>query len=119
MWGSARSFNGQAAFSQRSAHPQLQRERYGCPDLSFTLSLPPDWLWRSNSVTLATSPREVSQVKAEFYDVKKREKITADVTEKVTYGEGDKLRYAFRAKTPDGRNLTKFVGKAEWDQTHV
>ena len=49
-------------------------------------------------------------MKAEFYDVKKREKITADVTEKVTYGEGDKLRYAFRAKTPDGRNLTNFVG---------
>lgn len=58
-------------------------------------------------------------MKSEFYDVKKREKITADVTEKVTYGEGDKLRYALRAKTPDGRNLTKFVGKAEWDQTHV
>jgi hypothetical protein len=58
-------------------------------------------------------------MKAEFYDVKAREKITAEVTEKVTYGEGDKHRYALRAKTPDGRNLTKFVSKADWDKTTV
>jgi hypothetical protein len=55
-------------------------------------------------------------MKAEFYDVKARQKITAEVTEKVTYGEGDKLRYGLRAKTQDGRNLTKFVSKADWEK---
>jgi len=55
-------------------------------------------------------------MKAEFYDVKDRRKISAEVTEKVTYGEPGKLRYALRAKTPDGRNLTKFVSKTDWDK---
>ncbi len=50
----------------------------------------------------------------EFYDVKLRQKVTAKVTEKVTYGEGSKLRYAFKAKTSDGRNLTRFASKADW-----
>lgn len=55
-------------------------------------------------------------MKAEFYDVKARQKIMADVAEKVTYGEPGKLRYALRGKTADGRNLTKFVSKADWDK---
>ena len=58
-------------------------------------------------------------MKAEFYDVKARQKVMAEITEKVTYGEGDKHRYALRAKTPDGRNLTKFVSKADWDKVQV
>ncbi len=58
-------------------------------------------------------------MKAEFYDVKSREKISADVTEKVKYGKDGRERYAFRGKTSDGRNLTRFVGKAEWDKTKV
>ena len=58
-------------------------------------------------------------MKAEFYDVKNREKIQADIIEKVTYGKGNLLRYAFRAKTPDGRNLTRFVGKADWEKAQV
>jgi len=58
-------------------------------------------------------------MKAEFYDVKVREKIQADVTEKVTFGKGNLLRYALRAKTPDGRNLTRFVSKVDWDKASV
>lgn len=54
-------------------------------------------------------------MKAQFYDVKARKKLQADVTEKVTYGKGGRKRFAFRALTPDGRNLTKFVGEAEWN----
>ena len=53
-------------------------------------------------------------MKAEFYDVKSRQKITADVLEKVTYGEGGHQRFAFRAKAPDGRTLTQFTGEAAW-----
>ena len=58
-------------------------------------------------------------MKAEFYDVKLREKIETEITEKVTYGEGKQLRYAFRAKTVDGRNLTKFVNKENWEKAKV
>ena len=56
---------------------------------------------------------------SEFYDVKTRKKITAGVTEKVTYGKGGRKRYALRAKTSDGRNLTKFVSKDAWDKAAV
>ena len=58
-------------------------------------------------------------MKAEFYDVKERKKIKTDVTEKVTYGEGKRLRYAMRAKTSDGRNLTKFVSKTDWEAAKI
>lgn len=56
---------------------------------------------------------------AEFYDVKLREKVVAEVTSKVTYGSGSKLRYAFKAKTSDGRNLTRFASKSDWDAADV
>ena len=58
-------------------------------------------------------------MKADFYDVKERKKIKADVTEKVTYGTGKRKRYALRAKTSDGRNLTKFVSEADWNKASV
>lgn len=58
-------------------------------------------------------------MKAEFYDVKERKKVKADVTEKVVYGEKGRERYALRGKTKDGRNLTKFVGKKDWDKAKV
>ena len=58
-------------------------------------------------------------MKAKFYDVKLREKVEADVTEKVVYGEKGKERYALRGKTSDGRNLTKFASKADWDKASV
>ena len=58
-------------------------------------------------------------MKDTFYDVKLRQKIEAEITEKVTYGEPGKERYALKAKTPDGRNLTKFVKKADWEKIQV
>jgi hypothetical protein len=58
-------------------------------------------------------------MKAEFYDVKKREKIQAEVTEKVVYGDAGRQRYALKAKTSDGRNLTRFVKKEDWDKAVV
>ena len=58
----------------------------------------------------------------EFYNVKKRKKVKIDESKvkKTTYErktkEGKKqIRYAFRA-TDEGTNLTKFVGKADWDK---
>ncbi len=54
-------------------------------------------------------------MKHSFYDVKAKQKVEAEVTEKVTYGDDAKKRYAFKGKTADGRNLTAFVGKATWD----
>jgi hypothetical protein len=54
-----------------------------------------------------------------FYDVKAKTKVEAEVIDKVVYGEGTKQRYALKAKTADGRNLTKFVGKAAFDSIEV
>lgn len=58
-------------------------------------------------------------MKDSFYDVKQRQKVEAEVTEKVTYGNPGNQRYAFRAKTSDGRNLTKFVKKDVWLKAKV
>jgi len=58
-------------------------------------------------------------MKAVFFDVKLRKKVDAEVVKKVTYGSKGKERYAFRGKTSDGRNLTKFVTKAEWEKAKI
>jgi hypothetical protein len=58
-------------------------------------------------------------MKDTFYDVKLRKKVEAEVVEKVTFGDPGKLRYALKGKTPDGRNLTKFVSKENWDKAKV
>ena len=46
-----------------------------------------------------------------FYDVKQKKKVEREVTEAVVYGTAERPRYAFKAKTADGRNLTAFVNK--------
>ncbi len=53
---------------------------------------------------------------AEFYDVKARKKVKAAVCEKVTYDNG---RHAFKAKTKDGRSLTRFVSAVEFGKADV
>lgn len=58
-------------------------------------------------------------MRATFYDVKLRKKVDAEVTEKVVYGKEGNNRYAIKGKTDDGRNLTKFVSKADWDNINV
>lgn len=55
-------------------------------------------------------------MKASFYDVKERKKVETEVTDKVKYPNN---RYAIRGKTSDGRNLTKFVSKTDWDKYTV
>ena len=54
-----------------------------------------------------------------FYDVKAKTKVEAEVTAKVVYGEDGKQRYALKAVTSDGRNLTKFVSKDKFDSVTV
>ena len=54
-----------------------------------------------------------------FYDVKAKKKVSAEVTEKATYGKPGNERYAFKAKTADGRNLTAFVSKDAWTAAKV
>jgi hypothetical protein len=58
-------------------------------------------------------------MKAVFFDVKLRQKVEVDITEKVTYGPPGRERYAVRGKTSDGRNLTKFVKKDFWENLQV
>ncbi len=55
----------------------------------------------------------------EFYDVKIRQKVKVDEkgVKRVTFKtKGGQIRYGLQAKTADGRNLTKFVSKADWDK---
>ena len=54
-------------------------------------------------------------MKHSFYDVKTKKKVQAEVTKAVKFGKGTRTRYAFKALTKDGRNLTAFVSKADWD----
>lgn len=58
-----------------------------------------------------------------FYDVKLRKEAHIDEknVEKVEYKRETKdgktqVRYALRGKTSDGRNLTKFVSKVDYDK---
>ena len=58
-----------------------------------------------------------------FYDVKTRQSVQVedgDVTktkyERTTASGKVQVRYALRGKY-EGRNLTKFVGQADWDAT--
>jgi len=58
-------------------------------------------------------------MKHSFYDVKAKAKVQADVTKKVTFGAKGNERYAFQAKTADGRSLTAFVSKADWTAAKI
>lgn len=58
----------------------------------------------------------------EFYDVKIRQKVSVDNknVKKVTFTtKNGQTRYGLRAKTADGRNLTKFISKSEWDKLNL
>lgn len=55
-------------------------------------------------------------MKASFYDVKQRKMVETDVTEKKEYKVKGGTRYAIRGKTSDGRALTKFVSKTDYDR---
>jgi hypothetical protein len=54
----------------------------------------------------------------EFYDVKTRKKVNIDDknVQKTTFNtKNGQTRYGLRGKTSDGRMLTKFVSKGDWD----
>ena len=55
-------------------------------------------------------------MKYEFYDVKTKEKVMAEVIDKAVYGSADRPRYSLKAKTEDGRKLTTFVKKETFDK---
>jgi hypothetical protein len=58
----------------------------------------------------------------EFYDVKTRQKVKIEENQvkKTTFKtKNGQTRYGLRAKTDDGRNLTKFVSKGDWDTLDV
>ena len=48
--------------------------------------------------------------KVEFWDVKARAKVKADVIKVVKYENG---RFAIKGETKDGRSLTRFVSAAD------
>lgn len=55
-------------------------------------------------------------MKMKFYDVKKRQSVEAEVTDKKVYTGRSGKRYAVKAKTSDGRNLTRFVSEADYNR---
>jgi hypothetical protein len=57
----------------------------------------------------------------EFYDVKTRKRVQVDDKKllKVTFMTKTGTRYGLRGKTADGRLLTKFVSKADWDKLKI
>lgn len=58
----------------------------------------------------------------EFYDVKlkKKVKVSEGNVKKTTFKtKNGQVRYGLRAKTSDGRNLTKFISKPDWDKMNV
>jgi hypothetical protein len=60
--------------------------------------------------------------KIEFYDVKIKQKVEIDESnvKKTTFTtKNGQVRYGLRAKTDDGRNLTKFISKPDWDKMNV
>ncbi len=58
-------------------------------------------------------------MKTSFYDIKKKEKVETEVTDKKEYTVNGDKRYALKGKTADGRNLTRFVSKADYDKVTV
>jgi hypothetical protein len=55
----------------------------------------------------------------EFYDVKVRQKVKIDdknVVKTTFTAKNNQVRYAVRGKTDDGRMLTKFVSKGDWEK---
>jgi len=58
----------------------------------------------------------------DFYDVKLRKKVSiaeSNVRKTTFQTKNGQVRYGLRAKTEDGRNLTKFVSKGDWDKLNV
>ncbi len=58
----------------------------------------------------------------DFYDVKTRKKVSIDdknITKTTFTTKGGQTRYGIRGKTSDGRMLTKFVSKTDWDGLKV
>lgn len=66
---------------------------------------------------------ESKHMSVKFYDVKLRKEVHLEekAVSKVEYKRETKagktqVRYALRGKTADGRNLTKFVSKVDYDK---
>jgi hypothetical protein len=57
----------------------------------------------------------------EFYDLKLKKKVMIEESNvrKVTFDTKSGVRYGLRATTDDGRKLTKFIGKGDWDNLNV
>ena len=73
-----------------------------------------------------TSGKEASIMSVEFYDVKNRTKVSLEEAQikktsytSTTKNGSERTRYAFRGKLPDGRNVTKFCSKSDWDAMNV
>jgi hypothetical protein len=74
---------------------------------------------KSVAYTVLEKEVNANRMKTSFYDVKKRAKVETDIVDKKEYKVNGGVRYAVVGKTSDGRTLTKFVSKDNYDKTSV
>ena len=58
----------------------------------------------------------------EFYDVKLKKKVSIaekEIRKTKFVSDSGRTTYGLRGKTADGRNVTKFVSKADWEKLAV
>jgi hypothetical protein len=77
--------------------------------------------YTSLNLSYITFVKDKSNMAIEFYDLKLKKKVQIDESKvkKVTFDTKSGVRYGLKAVTDDGRKLTKFVGKATWEELDV
>ena len=69
-----------------------------------------------NAIRVDCKPIREVVMNHKFYDVKAKASVETAITECVVYGTKANPRYAVRGKTKDGRALTCFVKKEDFDK---
>ena len=54
-----------------------------------------------------------------FYDVKTKQSVEAEIVDKTEYVSNGRISYAVKGQTADGRPLTRFVSKKDYDAIDV
>jgi hypothetical protein len=76
----------------------------------------------TSTIYILFARKRRNEVAIEFYDVKLRKKVSIEEgnVRKTTFKtKNGQVRHGLRAKTDDGRNLTKFISKTEWDSLKI
>jgi hypothetical protein len=96
------------------------------PMYRHNISPPEKWIgWYENETKVCYNcvmSGKVSPVAFEFYDVKARKRVKLsekDIVKGIFSGSDGRIHYGVRGRTSDGRILTKFIDKADWESLNV